>query len=278
MARACRSLLSRARALTKMTGEAGAQSAQHGKARSAMHFLESALSSLQPSTGLRLDEMRAGGSASMVHSVADHLIDGLAQREPSQADIYKSGTKPTFQGQSPAITVPETLGFLASHQKTGVLEVTSLSETVVIGLRDGAVIHASSDNTPAGLRLGEILLAKKAIEERALYAVLAKANTMRNLKLGELLEREGKVPREMLRAALEYQIQQLFNRMFELHDAHFAFYERDRANVDGMLALNVTRLLLGSATNADGRPADVQTTEALQSLDSLDALDTPEAA
>jgi hypothetical protein len=273
MARACRSLLSRARALTKMTGEATAQTAQHGKARSAMHFLESALSSLQPSTGLRLDDMRPGGGTAMAHSVADHLIDGLAQREPSQADIYKSGTKPSFQGQSPAISVTEVLGFLASHKKTGVLEVTSLSETVVIGLRDGSVIHASSDNTPAGLRLGEILLAKKAIEERALYAVLAKASSMRHLKLGELLEREGKIPRETVRAALECQVQQLFHRMFELKDAHFAFYERQSSNVDGLIALNVTRLLLGSATNADGHPAAALPAEA-----ELNALGTPKAA
>lgn len=276
MARSCRSLLSRARALTKMTGDAGVQSSQHGKARSAMHFLESALSSLQPSSGLRLDEMRSGSAATMVHSVAEHLIDGLAEPEPSQADIYKCGKKPSFQGQSPAVTIPEALGFLASHQKTGILEVTALSETVVIGLRDGAVIHASSDNTPAGLRLGEILLAKKAIEERALYAVLAKANTMRNLKLGELLEREGKIPKETVRWALEYQIQQLFHRLFELQDAHFSFYERESSKVDGLIALNVTRLLLGSATNADGHPAGSHSVEsALQSLDSLDA---PEAA
>lgn len=276
MARSCRSLLSRARALTKMTGAAGVQSAQHGKARSAMHFLESALSSLQPTAGLRLDDMRPGGGAAMVHTVAEHLIDGLAQPEPSQADIYKCGKTASFQGQSPAITIPEALGFLASHQKTGVLEVTALAETVVIGLRDGAVIHASSDNTPAGLRLGEILLAKRAIEERALYAVLAKASTLRSLKLGELLEREGKIPKETVRAALEYQVQQLFNRLFELKDAQFAFYERESSKVDGLIALNVTRLLLGSATNADGHPAGSQSVES--ALDALDSFDTPEAA
>jgi hypothetical protein len=103
--------------------------------------------------------------------------------------------------------------------------------------------------------------------------VLAKASSMRHLKLGELLEREGKIPRETVRAALECQVQQLFHRMFELKDAHFAFYERQSSNVDGLIALNVTRLLLGSATNADGHPAAALPAEA-----ELNALGTPKAA
>lgn len=255
MGRACRSLLSRARALTKMTGEAGIQNPYHSKARSAAHFLESALTSLQPSAGLRLNEGRASATASMVLTVADHLIDGLAAREPSEMDLYKSGAKAAFEGQAPAIPIPELLGFLATYKKTGVLEITSLTETVVMGLRDGAVIHASSDNTPAGMRLGEILLARKAIEERALYSVLAKARSMRNLKVGELLEREGKVPKEELRIALELQIQNLFNRLFSIQDARFAFYERESSKVEGLLSLNVTHLLLGSAAQADERQA-----------------------
>jgi hypothetical protein len=251
-------LLSRARALAKMTGDLGMRSEHHTKARSAMHFLESAMNSLQPSSGLSLDEGRSGSTHAMVLQVANQLIDGLAGPGPSQSDVYKSGNKAAFQGQAPAIAISELLGFLSSHQKTGVLEVTALSETVVIGLRNGAVIHASSDNTPAGLRLGEILVAKRAIDERTLFAVLGKATQSRQTKLGELLEREGRIPREVVRSALEFQIQQLFHRLFAMREACYAFYERDASNVDAMMSMNITHLLLESATNADGRPAKAE--------------------
>jgi hypothetical protein len=70
-------------------------------------------------------------------------------------------------------------------------------------------------------------------------------------RLGAALESEELVSREELRAALEYQIQQLFHRLFCAKDATFTFGQQPDEDDDGRIRMNVTQLLLESARTLD---------------------------
>jgi hypothetical protein len=253
--RSCRAVLSRAKALAKMSGDMDPLGAYHHRARSAVHFLESAMQSLEPTKGFQVGSESRMPAASAMSKCVDHLIDGLANATPGAAPIPGAETKKKgFSGTSSAIAVPELIAFLGAQQKTGVLEITTLSETFVIGFRAGEVIHASSDNTPAGLRLGEILVAQGVIDQRLLFQCLGRINTGvsgSGVRLGQILERDAGISREQLRAALEHQVQQLFVRLFTHSDACYAFFERPPSSVESLLAMNAMHLLLESSSTYD---------------------------
>ena len=71
-------------------------------------------------------------------------------------------------------------------------------------------------------------------------------------KLGEALQKEELVTSAQLRSALEYQIQQLFHRLFTAEGSQFFFTDMDvRPSDANKLRLNVTSLLLESARVLD---------------------------
>ncbi len=149
------------------------------------------------------------------------------------------------------------LGLLSAMAKSGVLWVQSSGETFSIVLQDGGVVHAASDRSPPGLRLGEILVAQGAVTQSQFDAFLARFKTAAG-KLGLALEREEIVTRAQLAAALEYQVHRLFERMMTQENATFVFTERPAESSDHRLRISVPMLLLESCRVRDEKNRDAK--------------------
>jgi hypothetical protein len=154
-----------------------------------------------------------------------------------------------FSGHCSAISVPDFLSFLQVHEKTGILRIVSKDEVFTLEIDRGTLIHATSDNPPPHLLLGEILVARGHTDREVIARYLARMPD--GLRLGEALEIAGEVHREQLLDALQYQAQELFNRLCPLIDARFSFVACGPPKPDGRLRLNITGLLMESARVRD---------------------------
>jgi hypothetical protein len=156
-----------------------------------------------------------------------------------------------LRGSTDALSVVAVVETLALNGATGLLTVQTRHESIRISLCGGDVIEAISDRPPAGQRLGEILVARGALDPEQLDELLARRDAEGGAqRIGELLATEELVTREQLREALAEQIQHCFLRVFHAENATYAFFPR----ADGTCAdvrLGVTELLLESARVAD---------------------------
>lgn len=154
-----------------------------------------------------------------------------------------------LQGNSWTIPIPELIGFLSNARKTGVLWVHAPSETFLVQIKDGALLHATSDGTPEGDRLGEILVEQGALRSSDLTSFLEE--NLRSGMLGVALFREGVVSQSELLHGLSAQVQRLFHRMLNAKHAVFRFQEGVELLVEHHIRLNVTQLLLEAAKTLD---------------------------
>ena len=145
-----------------------------------------------------------------------------------------------FHGYSWAISLPDLLGFLQMQQTAGVLQVNIGSEVISLIFDGGDLIHACSDNSPPGCRLGEILVAQGVLSIEDLERFLLRSGGGR---MGDALERAGLATKEELRAALDHQVEQIFHRLFAAQGAYFRFRAGHTEDTVRM-RLNIFQLLL----------------------------------
>ncbi|MCC7172828.1 MAG: DUF4388 domain-containing protein [Planctomycetes bacterium] len=179
------------------------------------------------------------------------------QNSPNLLPPHESQVHNCLRGSTTTMTVADLLGLLGGMAKSGVLWVQSNGETFSIVLQDGVVVHAASDRSPAGLRLGEILVAQGALTQEQFSAFLARYRTAAG-KLGGVLEREEIVTRAQLSAALEYQVHRLFERLMAQDNATFVFTERPAESSDHRLRISVPMLLLESCRTQDEKSRDAK--------------------
>ena len=164
----------------------------------------------------------------------------------------------TLRGSGDGWPTPDLLGFLSSQRKTGVLEIATSNEVFVVEFQAGDIVHAQASRTLPEQRLGDILIAKGAIDRDT----LEKVRTARHGRLGELLLEGHHVTHEQLLAALQTQIQLLFNRLFASKCTRFSFWGGPPVRADGAMRLNSTALILEGARVFDEQslaasPADL---------------------
>lgn len=155
-----------------------------------------------------------------------------------------------LSGNARSIPIRDILGLLGAIRKNGVLTVRTASEKVTIQLEDGHVVHAASNNSPPGERLGDVLVAEGMVEKERFERFLRKHTRSAGL-LGVALEREELVSREQLTRALSIQIERLFQRLFATREASYSFQERPVAGPDHRVRLPLEQLLLESAPAED---------------------------
>ncbi len=172
---------------------------------------------------------------------------GPGSGEP--ASVLDTGGYVGLSGCSSVISLPEVVGMLQVHEKSGLLRVVTKTETLFMGFEKGDLVHAYSSDSPPSLRLGEILVSQDAIDRERLNAFLARHSTDHG-KFGEALEREELVTKQALREAIEYQVQQLFLRAQE-SDAFYAFTPGEPEKWGYLVRFGVVRLLLESARLQD---------------------------
>ena len=153
-----------------------------------------------------------------------YLEDMLGREERHYATAAKDPNTGCegFQGYTWAISIPDLLSFLQIQGKTGTLRVNLKSEVISLVIAEGDLVNAYSDNSPPGLRLGEILVRQGKIEMERLERFL-KEFEIGTEPLGAALERAGLISNEGLQEALELQIRLIFVRLLRSEEAHFRF-------------------------------------------------------
>ena len=154
----------------------------------------------------------------------------------------------TLSGLAESFQTPDLIGFLSAQKKTGVLEIVTADEVFLLELLDGDIVHAQSDHTPTGQRLGDILVDRHSVDRDALEKARKQTPGPR---LGATLVQDGLVSQENLLKALETQIQQLFQRLFNAPMKSFSFWNGPPIYADEKLRLNATSLLLEGARISD---------------------------
>lgn len=168
-----------------------------------------------------------------------------------------------LRGDTRTIGLSDLINWLGVQEKNGVLEVTTKDEVITLVFAKGTLTNACSNASPPGTRLGEILVQTGVIDEATLNEVLSNYSSSSSARhLGEALEQEKFVSKKDLRAALEMQVQMLFNRVFSTASATFVFHENVSPETDGRISINLTTLLLESA-----RQHDESTLKSTQSSD-----------
>jgi hypothetical protein len=146
------------------------------------------------------------------------------------------------------VPVPDLIGFLSTYHRTGILEVEAPGELFVVEFEEGDIVHAQSNHMPDGQRLGDLLVSNGNLTREALEQARAEDPVGR---LGEILLQRNLVDKNQLLAALQTQIQLLFNRMFEAPTTRFTFWGGPPLHADERLRLNATGLLLEGARASD---------------------------
>lgn len=198
--------------------------------RAAKRHVHEAVLSLNHDTGAEQGS-RAAAEGSL-DRIADTLTRRLVQdlmaevdreHEPELAGrVARVHDRDGFHGYTWAISLPDLMGLLQMQQKSGILRVNIGSEVAALIFDGGDLIHASSDNSPTGTRLGEILVAQGAIERSQLEQRLLRYSAAPG-RLGDMLEAEGLITRQALRRALDTQVKGIFRRLFRAQDAYYSF-------------------------------------------------------
>ena len=154
----------------------------------------------------------------------------------------------SMRAYGPFVPVPDFIGFLCAQRKTGILELTTPAATFSLELEGGDIVHAHSNHTPQGQRIGDILVAQNSIEREVLEEI---CKSLGGTRLGEVLLEKNLVTPEALLSALEFQIQLLFNRMFEAATLGFTFWDGPPIHAYKRVRLSATSLLLEGARVSD---------------------------
>lgn len=156
-----------------------------------------------------------------------------------------------LQGNSSTVSMAELLGFLSFGRKTGVLWVDTPEENFLIGLVDGKVMHATSDQSPEGLRLGEVLVGLGFLTRRQLERFVEKMGENKKAVSGEVLVKNEMITEDELKAALRQQVQQLVRRLLAARIAIFRFREGMEVLLAHRVSIDMNQLLLESARAQD---------------------------
>ncbi len=189
---------------------------------------------------------------------ADLLVKGLADAGASttqpEKDTEAAVCKPTLSGSIPGFPIAMVFQGLSTERKTGTLLIEATDEVLSFEVRDGDVVAASTNRCPREQRLGYILVDRGAVSQEVFSAFMLAHQDEPRL-LGQALIEESVVSASDLTDALEQQVQQRFERAFGAKSGTFSFFE-EAVSDESSLSMNVTRLLLESARQADESLAD----------------------
>jgi hypothetical protein len=155
-----------------------------------------------------------------------------------------------LEGNAWTIPVTELVSFLSHSGKSGLLWVTSPSETFALEFARGSLVHATTNNPPAPFRLGAILVREKMLLPEDLEQAIAHARAADDL-LGSYLVRSGRLQHAELQRVLTIQVQEMFHRLMDADNALYRFQDGAQLLRSQGLEVNITSLLLESARKKD---------------------------
>lgn len=155
-----------------------------------------------------------------------------------------------IRGTTDVLGVPDLLGLLSTLQKTGTLALHAGEAMFVFEFQDGRIVHAVTNHQDPELRLGTILIAQNKLTEEQLAQCLEASAEQKQL-LGNHLVHSATVSESDLRAALDVQVQRIFDQAFALPFARFTFVDGTISNIAQRTVVNTTHLLLEAARQKD---------------------------
>ena len=198
-----------------------------------------------------------GQVSAVILAVENHL--GIKGRgAPTLPTDSPTDTKlpESLRGTTDSLGIPDLVNLLSSQKKTGSLTIRAESTIYMLEFLEGAIVHAVTNETRPEWRLGTILEAQGKLTQEQLAESLAAVERTREL-LGAELVRTARVSETDLRAALEVQVRKMFESIFALQNARFAFVDGSITNIGQRVHLNTTELLLETARRIDesaGKP------------------------
>lgn len=183
----------------------------------------------------------SGGPMQVAVSLdASTAFDEAPEAEAGPADV---------SGHTEAVSVPELIGFFQLQAKSGVLRIEAPREAFSLTYVNGDLCRATSSNSPVGQRLGELLVDLGHLTDERLQELMATKEP--GMKIGALLQRDGGLSPEAISAALQLQVQGIFERLCELEGARFTFHAGAGSDTATKRRYNVTHLLLETARRKD---------------------------
>lgn len=196
------------------------------------------------------------------------------QAKPDQGRNKAAGRETlTLRGNTSVISMADLVGMLSSLGKTGTLALESADAVYVFELQEGRIVHAVTNQSDAGMRLGTILIAQSKISEQQLEESLAESKALHHL-LGDVLVRSATVSQQDLRSALDQQVRWIFERAFGLRQAEFTFLEGCVSKLRMRTSINTTELLLEAARQMDERRGDRSRADVASPDDPTSVLDS----
>ncbi|MCP5021287.1 MAG: DUF4388 domain-containing protein [bacterium] len=235
-------------------------------ARKAQSYMELALEALgEPARLADAKENRTGWLSRTVKGLSHYLSSGEdcefhtyetdpgATMQEGSAGLPESEGVGVLQGHGAVVELPNLIGMVRGQGMTGVLTVNMPKEVAKLHFQVGQLVHAYSEDAPADLRLGEVLIEQGAITRERMDSLLF-CHQDTPLMLGETMLNGGLISSEQLQVALNHQIQSLFDRIFEHRkEADFRFVPGLPDTQAQRAKVNVMQLLLDSARAFDER-------------------------
>lgn len=178
-----------------------------------------------------------------------------------------------MRGTTDVLEVPDLVGMLSSLRKTGTLALHAGESMFVFEFQEGKIVHAITNQQDPNLRLGTILIAQNKLTEEQLQQCLEESGEAKQL-LGNHLVLSSTVTESDLRAALDVQVQKIFDLAFALPHARWTFVDGSISNIAQRTTVNTTHLLLEAArqrdqSDFDGAGATAVANETRSQLDSI---------
>lgn len=192
-------------------------------------------------------------AATHLFYIEQHLgITGRGIPEVRSEASATTATVPTsgLRGTTDTLALGDLFNLLSALRKTGSLSVQAGDTIYVLEFLDGAIVHAVTNQRHPEWRLGTILEAQCKLTAEDLQDHLEAVERTKEL-LGDRLVRTECVSEHDLRAALEMQVRNLFESLFGLKFARFAFVEGGLSSMAQRVCLNTTQLLLETARRHD---------------------------
>ena len=200
------------------------------------------------------------------------LVLGCGPAAVTVADRRQEAREPCgMRGTTDVVSVADLVGMLSSVKKTGTLTLQANGVLFVFEFQRGAIVHAVTNQTDPDLRLGTILVAQNLLTEEQLAHELSESSAG-NRMLGHQLVLSQIVSSDDLRAALDVQVQRIFELAFELQHARFHFQDGTLSTIAERTSLSTMHLLLEAARQSDERRREGATCQAVRARSQLDSI------
>jgi hypothetical protein len=157
----------------------------------------------------------------------------------------------SLEGMLEEFGLADILQLIYYQKKTGMLNVVSGSDEVLISLIDGNITGLESKNRLEETKLGRVLIKKGLISAENLEAAM-EIQKKENVKLGIIFLRRGLVSRDILIESIQNQITEAIARLFAWTEGRYRFLPGDvLANSELHVSIDVQHLLMDGLRTVD---------------------------